>query len=150
MRVDDNELVNHVSAHAGIGHDPTWRVTHTVMSAIGAYLSPATRELLADELGPAFGAAVRRGEASKGIPVEQHVLEPWMTLAGATELIACVCRVLAERLSDEVLAALRDELPAPLSARLVPSDPERSRREISHGQSTLAEGRPGSKRPLVQ
>jgi uncharacterized protein (DUF2267 family) len=150
MRIDDDDFLAHVAAHAGgLGADATWRATYAVLSTIGAHLKPASRELLADELGSALGPAVIRGDASTAVPIEHHVMEPWMTVGRATELIASVCRVLAERLSEELLSILRWELPPTLSARLVRPAPERPRDAAFRRRTTLAEGKPGSSRAIA-
>jgi hypothetical protein len=131
----------------------TWRATRAILGEVGAHLTPATRDLLAEELGDLLGPIVLSGQAS-GRTIEQHVLEPGMSLARAIELIASVCKALSEELSEDVLVRLRAELPGELAQRLaVPAEsyhpvaqPLRPRDTVRepnpHGLDKLSSGRP--------
>jgi hypothetical protein len=86
--------------------------------------------------------------------VEQRVLEPAMSLSRAVELIASVCKVMSEELSEDVLLRLRAELPSDLAQRLTapaagyhavgaaPAPRDTVREPNPHGAAKLSSGRP--------
>ena len=117
----EQELVAHVAAHAGdhAGIEAVRAATHATLSVVGAHLTPAIRELVAEELAPSLGLIVVRAEAGKALPIQEHVLTPEMSVSRADELIASTLTVLAEELSDDVLARLQRELPDALARHLV-------------------------------
>src|SRR5438477_2270413 len=120
-RTNEDELVARVAAHAG-DHTNLAAVRtalHATLSVIGAYSTPAIRDVVAGELAPSLGPIVVRAEAGKALPIQEHVLTPEMTVARADELIASTLAVLAEELSDDVLGLLRRELPETLGRGLV-------------------------------
>lgn len=121
-----------------------------VLFRIGSYLSPGHRELLLEELPPALRAAVgTRRDVS--LPIEERILAPGITLGRAHELVASVFRVLEERLSGELIEALRTELPHELASMLVAPSSDADRDELVPGvRDTLAEGRPGSHHPVSE
>jgi hypothetical protein len=74
------------------------------------------------------------------------------SLGRATEEVEAVCETLAELLDADVLTRLRRHLPSDLGELLEPP-PARpaaraERRPPGHEARTLAEGRPGSRRPI--
>ena len=150
MRCPEPQLLDRVAAHAGNHSDieAITTATHAVLSVLGAYLTPAIRELVAAELCPSLGAIVIGAEAGTALPIQEHVLTPEMTVARADELIASVFTVLAEELSVPTLERLRRHLPAPLARSLIEPSVAVRTVTISPRRETLAEGRPGSHRPL--
>jgi uncharacterized protein (DUF2267 family) len=149
MIANTDDLCSHVAAHAGVPAALAERATRAVLAGIGGTLTPAARELVADELPAGLGAAILAG-GSLATPIDEQVIALGVTVGQARELIASVCRVLVEELSSEAVDALRAGVPAALAALLVeplagepPPRPAPDRR-----RDTLAEGRPGSRRPL--
>jgi len=153
MRIPGDQFLQHVADHAGGPADEAWHASRAVLREIGAHLTLPTRELLADELGELLAPVVLSAEPS-GMTIEQRVLEPAMSLARAVELIASVCKVLSEEMSEDVLVRLRAELPGDLVQRLAPpaegyhavvaSPPPRDtvREPNPHGAAKLSSGRP--------
>ncbi len=145
-------FVQHVAGHAGVPDARAAEAARIVLSGLGAHLAPGPRQLIADELPPALGAAVLE-DRGVALPIDEALLGPHTTAAQAHELIASVCRVLAEELSTEALARLRAALPPGLATLFAPSaepaeppphapEPRRS--------ATLASARPGSRHPLSE
>lgn len=141
-------LLSHIAGHAGISPARASHVARTVLSALGARLTPARRELVADELPDALAAALR-DDASAALPVEERLLEPGITIGRARELVASVCRVLAEELSTQALDVLRDASPRELAELLARPGADLASRP-AEPRSTLAAGRPGSRRPISE
>ena len=198
MIATTDDFTSHLAAHAGIAAPLAERVAHIVLAGIGGSLSPAIRRLVADELPPELAAQVVAG-ADLATPIEARVCALDANAGHARELVASVCRVLAEELSVQAIAAIRAAVPTGIAALLVvptgaepPPGPEprpdvladgrigsrhpvsESRASGAHGESiaagnphaatklssatgstqerrreTLAEGRPGSPRPLA-
>jgi uncharacterized protein (DUF2267 family) len=149
MIATTDDLCSHVAAHAGVPIALAERATRAVLAGIGGTLTPAGRELVADELPAGLGAAILAG-GSLTAPIEDHVVALGVTLGQARELIASVCRVLIEELSSEAVDALRVGVPTALAALLVePATGEPPpRRALDPRHATLADGRPGSQHPL--
>jgi uncharacterized protein (DUF2267 family) len=149
MIVTTDDFASHVVAHAGVATTLAARATPVVLAGIGAFLGPAARQLVASELPPELGAAVVAG-SDLATPIEERVLAFEAKIGHARELIASVCRVLAEELSTEALAALHAAVPAKLAVLLdasatnaAPPPPGSNR-----PRDTLADGRPGSHHPV--
>jgi uncharacterized protein (DUF2267 family) len=149
MIATTDELCCHVAAHAGVPVALAERATRTVLAGIGGTLTPAGRELVADELPAGLGAAILAG-GSLATPIEDHVVALGVSLGQARELIASVCRVLVEELSSEAVEALRVGIPTALAALLVEpvTDEPPPRPALDPRHDTLADGRPGSQHPL--
>ncbi|HEX3760200.1 MAG TPA: DUF2267 domain-containing protein [Kofleriaceae bacterium] len=113
-----DDLCSHVAAHAGVSRALAEQATRAVLSGMGGTLTPAGRELVADELPAGLGAAILADSALTA-PIEQPLLALGVTAGQARELIASVCRVLVEELSGEAVDALRVGVPAALAALLV-------------------------------
>lgn len=145
-----NDFISHVADHAGAPADRAGRATRAVLAGIGSYLSASHRQLIADELPPALATALL-ADPGVGTPIAERVLAPGITAGRARELIASVCRVLAEELSAEAVRALRGCLPPDLAALLEPAARERTAR-IAPGarRETLAAGHPGSRQPASE
>ncbi len=149
MTATTDDLCSHVAAHAGVPIALAEQATRAVLAGMGGTLTPAGRELVADELPAGLGAAIL-ASGSPATPIEDRLLGLGATAGQARELLASVCRVLVEELSSEAVDALRVGVPAALAALLVapirdepPPRPAPDRR-----RDTLAEGRPGSRHPL--
>lgn len=149
MIATTEDLCSHVAAHAGVPIALAERATQAVLAGIGGTLTPAGRELVADELPAGLGAAILAG-GSLTTSIEDHVVALGVTPGQARELIASVCRVLIEELSSEAVDALRVGVPTALAALLVEpvTDEPPPRRALDPRRATLAEGRPGSQHPL--
>lgn len=127
MMSSTEDFASHVANHAGVTIERAERVARAVLASIGAYLSPARRDLVADELPPALAAALL-ANAGMATPLDERVLSPGMTTARAHELVASVCRVLAEELSADAIRALRLSVPIGIAALLATPAPELVRR----------------------
>jgi uncharacterized protein (DUF2267 family) len=151
MRTTEEALLGNVAAHAGMRElDDARHATDAVMAAFGAHLPIAMRDLVAAEL-PDRQAAVLQGGASLGVgqPIEQVVASTLgVRTAVALEVVASVCHVLAERLSDPAIDALRAHLPRPV-ADLLAAPAEAVHPDGLHGR-TLADGRAGSRHPVSE
>ncbi|HEX2685159.1 MAG TPA: DUF2267 domain-containing protein [Kofleriaceae bacterium] len=141
-------IVSHVAGHAGVSHDRAERATRAVLSGLGAYLTPAYRQLVADELPAPLGAALL-DNTGVAVPIEERVLGPGVTAGRAYELVASVCRVLAEELSTRALLALRAAVPIGIASLLATPSPELAGTPPDRRRyETLAGGRPGSRHPI--
>jgi hypothetical protein len=153
MIATTDDLCAHVAAHAGVPIALAERATQEVLAGIGGTLTPAGRELVADELPAGLGSAILAGD-SLTTPIEDtivdHIVALGVTLGQARELIASVCRVLIEELSGEAVDALRVGVPTALAALLVEpaTDEPPPRQALDPRHATLADGRPGSQHPL--
>lgn len=143
-------FITHVADHAGVSIERAERVTRVVLSGLGSYLTSAIRQFVADELPAPLGLVLRE-ISGVAVPLEERVLEAGITAGRARELVASVCRVLAEELSTDALIALRAGVPPSLAELLAtpahglvtrPPDPRRN--------ATLATGRPGSCHPISE
>ena len=143
-------FIAHVADHAGVPIEHAERVTRIVLSGLGSYLTVATRQFVADELPAPLGLALQE-VSGVAVPLEERVLEAEITSGRACELVASVCRVLAEELSTDALTALRAGMP-PLLAELfaTPAHDLATRPAEPRGNSTLATGRPGSQHPISE
>ena len=142
------DFVAHIAGHAGISVDQARTAASVVLSALGGYLSEAHRAAIATELPPELGNALLE-PAGAALPVEERLLAPGMTVAHARELVASVCHVLGEELSNDALDWLRRAVPAELSGQLAAPAREASSDELVAGmRDTLARGRPGSHHPI--
>jgi len=113
-----DDLCSHVAARAGVSRVLAEQATDAVLAGMGGTLTPAGRELVADELPAGLGAVVLAGSALT-TPIEDHLLAQGLPRGRARALIASVCRVLVEALSGEAVDALRVGVPAALAALLV-------------------------------
>jgi uncharacterized protein (DUF2267 family) len=150
MIANKDDFLSHVAGHAGISLDRAERAVHAVLSGLGAYLAAPARQLVAGELPPPLAAALL-ADVGLAAPIEERVLEPGTTAGQARELVASVCRVLAEELSADAVLALRAGAPPALAALLAEPAPE----EPPHAgpaarRQTLAAGRPGSLHPASE
>ena len=113
-------FVAHVAGHAGVSASRAERASRIVLSALGRYLSPPKRELVADELPAPLAAVLLEGD-DQGRPLEERVREPSMRVGHAHEPVTAVCCVLSEELSREAMHALRASLPRPIARLFVGS-----------------------------
>lgn len=144
--VTSDVFIAHVAAHAGVPPDVAERATLAVLAGMGGYLATAQRDVVADELPAELRAALLRAE-DRALPLLQHVLAPGMSVGHARELIASVCRVLVEELSDDAIRILRAHVPS-VATYLAEPAPEMT---PALGRSgSLAGGRPGSQHPISE
>jgi uncharacterized protein (DUF2267 family) len=119
MIANTQAFVARVAALAGVPTERAERATQTVLSGMGAYLSPTRRELVADELPPAL-AAILVDSDGLDIPIDDRLLGPGTTSGQAHDLLASVCSVLADELSRDALGALARALPIAVGRLLGP------------------------------
>jgi uncharacterized protein (DUF2267 family) len=128
------QLASHVAAHAGVSRALAEYSLRAVVIGIGAYLSPDSRRLIAEELpAPLVGALESAVDDRK--PIEDRVQLTGMTDGQTRELVASVCRVLAEELSDDAVHVLIASLPAKISTMFVRASADVQRAELHHHQS---------------
>lgn len=147
--VTTEEFVAHVAARAGIAVSRAEAVARVVIAGLATYLSPGQRQLFADELPTALGAAAL-APSDLALPLEQRVVAIGVTSGHARELIASVCRVLVESLSTEILEAVRESAPESVAEWLGSPGFESRPTTRMHRRRTLSEGRPGGERPLSE
>lgn len=128
--------------------DQAARAARFVLSRIGAHLGSDSRRFLAAEL-PAPLAAALVDPDDLAVPLDERVREPAMRGGQAHELIASVCRVLAEELSTEAIDRVLAEVPAPLARLLSPPGAEVVAAPHAAGYESLASGHPGSRHPIA-
>jgi len=117
MQSRREELASHVADRAGVPVAFADYGLRAVLTAIGPQLSPTGRELVADELPPTLAPAL---ESTPIRALDPHDLLPGMRPGQAHALVASVCRVLADELSTDALAALRAALSPELARLLTP------------------------------
>ncbi|HVK85599.1 MAG TPA: DUF2267 domain-containing protein [Kofleriaceae bacterium] len=142
-------FAQHVASHAGSTEEQATRATRLVLARIGSHVSAETRRFLATEL-PARLAAALSDTDDLAVAPDERVREPPMRIGQAHELIASVCRVLAEELSTEAIDRIRVEVPASLAQLLSPPGGEVvGRTPSAAGYESLASGHPGSRHPIA-
>lgn len=143
-------FIAHVAGHSGVSFERAEHVTRVVLAGLGSYLSSATRQFVADELPARLGGMLHE-VAGVAIPLEERVLDTADTAGRARELVASVCRVLAEELSNDALRALRARLPPSLAELLAtPGQDLATRPPEPRRNATLATGRPGARHPISE
>jgi uncharacterized protein (DUF2267 family) len=158
MLLSTDQLASHVAAHAGVSPALAEHALRGVITGIGGYLSPASRQLVAEELPPPLASALGSAIGDQR-PIEDRVQIAGLTPGRTRELIASVCRVLAEELSDDAVRALTAALPGDIATLFVPSSPEvlhpspayRQPGSVAepnpHGEGKLSSGPPGLPQP---
>ena len=106
------KLALHVANRAGVPLTFADYGLRAVLTAIGPQLSPTGRELVAEELPPALAPELSSGPMRE---LDPHDLMPGMRPGQAHAIVVSVCRVLADELSPEALAAVRTALPGDLA-----------------------------------
>jgi uncharacterized protein (DUF2267 family) len=140
LRID--QLASHVAAHAGVSTPVADYALRAVLRGIGGYLSPSFRQLIADELPAPLAKMVEHG-ADERTPFEERVQLAGLSPVQRRELIASVCKVLAEELSLEAVRALTAALPQQLAKLFVPSAPAIDQPHTIHRQAnSVAEPNP--------
>ena len=132
LRID--QLASHVAAHAGVSTPLADYALRAVLAGIGGFLSPAFRQLVSEELPPALGTALSSAIGDRR-PIEERLQLAGMSPGQTRELIASVCRVLAEELSDEAVGALRASLPASIALLFVPASTDLLHETTIHRQA---------------
>lgn len=147
--VDQDDFAAHVAAHLGAFTLNVDRACEIVICAFAGWLSPAEHELLVSELPSSLRVPAN---TSLALPLEEQLIELGLSVGHAREVIAAVCHVLGERLSDDLLARLRRALPPTIASFLdrPATDATSSVSRNARRYDTLAEGRPGSHAPISE
>jgi len=148
MKLTTNDFLAHVASHAPLDREAALGATTAVLSAIGKTLSRPTRELLAEELDPQLAEVVERSGPVVGEPDPETIVSG-LPAGRAREVVASVCRVLVEELSEEVIERLRRELPVNLASWLEQPGPAREAGPRPHPRH-LTDARPGSTHPVSE
>lgn len=149
--VDRDDFAAHVAGHLGATILDLTRACDVVLGTFAGWLSPIDRELFVREFPSTFGTAFEQ-TTGEVLPLDERLISLGVTLGHAREVIASVCHVLGETLTDDTLAKLHAALPEELAAFAVRPAPGRST-PVSRGarwSDTLAEGRPGSHAPVSE
>lgn len=141
-------FVDHVAGHAGVSAAAAMHASHAVVAGLGAYLSGSARQLVAEELPAQLATALDEGDTA--LPIEEHVLAPGMHAGQARELVASVCRVLAEELSTDAIERVVEAVPADVGALFASSSPATHVAHEPRRHPTLADGAPGSEHPVSE
>lgn len=141
-------FVDHVAGHAGVSTAAALHASHAVVAGIGAYLSESARQLVADEIPAPLADALDEGSIS--LPLDESVLGPGMSAGRAHELVASVCRVLAEELSTDAIERVIEAVPADVGALFAESGPSSRAPHEAQRHATLADGAPGSEHPISE
>lgn len=142
LRID--QLASHVSAHAGVSTPLADYALRGVVAGIGSYLPAQSRQLIADELPQPLKIALESAVGSRR-PIEERVQVTGLTPSQTRELVASVCKVLAEELSREANQLLINVLPPGVAALFVPSAPAIKHVSTVHRQGfSVAEPNPHS------
>lgn len=152
----DDELVAHVAAHAGIGAAEAARAVAAVLGTLGERLSHSEAGALADALPAGAAARLRAGRFDRDFDLEELygrvARRAGVRLGFAVEHTIAVCATVGERLDAATRARLGRALPPEMLAlfavRPAVEAPPPPPRVGAH--TTLAEGRPGSRRPLSE
>lgn len=140
LRID--QLASHVAAHAGVSMPVADYALRAVIKGVGGYLSPPFRQLIAEELPVPLAHMLEAGTGERR-PFEDRVHLAGLSASQRHELIASVCKVLAEELSQEATRALTAALPPPVAKLFVPSSPALDHPQTIHRQtSSVAEPNP--------
>jgi len=148
--VDQDDFAAHVAAHLGARTLEVDRACEVVLGAFAGWLSPAERQLFVSELPASLGAVIERVDARRALPLDERLVALGLSVGHARDVIASVCHVLGEHLSDDVLARLQRALPGSVAAFIVRPVPESAMTtsRAARRYDTLAEGRPGSHAPV--
>jgi uncharacterized protein (DUF2267 family) len=140
LRID--QLASHVALHAGVSVPVADYALRAVIKGIGGYLSPAFRQLIAEELPGPLATMLEMAQVER-IPFEEQVQLAGLSQSQRHELIVSVCKVIAEELSNEALRALTSSLPPTIAMLFVPSAPAVEHPQTIHRQAnSVAEPNP--------
>jgi uncharacterized protein (DUF2267 family) len=143
------DFVGHVAGHAGVPLERAEIATNVVLATLGHYLSEGRRNEIAREL-PGPCAAAFCAPRSTSVPLEEALLVRGEKVAHARELVASVCHVLAEELSDDALGWLRRAVPIDFARQLSRPAHERVSEAVVAGtRDTIARAKPGSHHPIA-
>lgn len=143
-------FAQHVASHAATTEDQAMRVARIVLARLGAFASADQRRFLAAELPASLATALDEPvDADDLAEALERVLAPPMHMGPALELVASVCRVLVEELSNEAVDLLRAVAPAELGRMLNPPGTEVAPGLVAGTYESLATGRPGSEHPIA-
>ena len=142
MQVRIEVLAKQVAARAGVSTPLADYALRAVVAGIGGYLSPHSRQLVSEELPEQLAIALASATSDRR-SIHERVALTGMTPSQTHELLASVCRVLADELSDEAINLLIGCLPPAVGAMLVPSSPTLPHADTRHRQaSSIAEPNP--------
>jgi hypothetical protein len=149
--VDRDDFAAHVAAHLGATTLDLTRACDVVLAAFAGWLSPANREFFVREFPSSFSITFEHATREE-LPLEERLVLLGLTIGHAREVIASVCHVLGETLTDDTLVLLHDALPEWLAAFAVRPAPGPTVpvSRAARRSDTLAEGRPGSHAPVSE
>ncbi|MDX2091234.1 MAG: DUF2267 domain-containing protein [Kofleriaceae bacterium] len=143
-------FAEHVASHAAATEAQAIQATRSVLAMLAVYASPEQRRFVAAELPASLATALNEPVNPDEFAASlEHVGEPPLRAGQAHELVASICRVLAEELSTEALELLRAVAPAELGRLLNPPGAEVTGRPTTRGYESLAAGKPGSAHPIA-
>lgn len=148
------EMIQRISDRTGLDSREAERAAFAVLSVVGERLSRRAAEELAGELPIRIGGFLfgrdHGGEFDLQELYARVAAREDVRLGFAIEHATVVCETVAEALSAGALYGLRQALPEEM-ARLFAAQPRAPRFErirVDARRRTLAEGRPGSSRPI--
>lgn len=148
------ELIQRISDRTGLDSREAERAAFAVLSVIGERLSRRAAEELAGELPIRIGGFLFGRDHGQEFGLQElHArvaAREDVRLGFAIEHTAVICETVAEALSAGALYCLRQALPEEMARlfTLPPRAPRFERIRVDAHRHTLAEGRPGSGRPL--
>jgi uncharacterized protein (DUF2267 family) len=151
------EFLSHVAERTGLsGLGEAERTVRTVLGVLRERLTWPVLQALAEDLPASLSTSLLSGGPHQDFDLaELHArvargegVRPGI----AVEHTGVVCQVVAEALSPATLHRLREALPEPIGALFRPREPVKPFEHVHLDPShhTLAEGRPGSQRPLAE
>ncbi|MCC6752278.1 MAG: DUF2267 domain-containing protein [Deltaproteobacteria bacterium] len=148
-------FIERVQERSGVASpEEAERIAQITLEVLGERLKETELRLVASRLPEPLAEALRRGRPAgsfDAVELYRRIGErERVPLGFAVEHAAAVCRVLAETLDPDTCLRLQLHVPLPES-RVAEVLPERHRRVTPPGRGhTLADGRPGSRRPLSE
>jgi uncharacterized protein (DUF2267 family) len=145
------ELMGRVMAHTGADEKEAHAAITAVLAALAQELGRLEADALADALPRTLSSALhaQRNVAGDSLPERVAFIER-VSSGRAREHVGAVCTVLAELLPESLLSRLAHALAPGSAAWLAPPSPEADEPHLRPRRHTLAEGRPGSDRPLSE
>jgi uncharacterized protein (DUF2267 family) len=156
MQMTHEELVDEVMGHAGLGSPAeAERAIRAVFEVLAERVSRSEAEALADELPATLAEPLRHGHYERDFDLDELyarvAFREAVSPGFAMEHTLSTCQVVAQVVSARVLERLQRALPGAIASlfelRATASGPLPRQRVAAH-RNTLAEGRPGSQRPL--
>lgn len=154
-----DEVLETVRHRAGSTEKDALRASKQTLEVLGALLTRADREALADQLPRSLANALRRRDPGEDFGLDQFYEEVLVDEEGKKgfqiEHAQAVCAALAELVDGETNKRLKAHLPEEfqelLEPREIPEIREKPRgHDIDKNGRKLSTGRPGSSRPLAE